>query len=1004
MAQVPTATKLVVSASQVYVGEPVEFTATVSSTGPAIDGGTVEFRAGSTVLGSAAVVNGKAVLSVSTLAIGRYRVRAAFSGTNDLMPSASGDNGTTPIRTIAGTGTPGFSGDGGAATSARLIYPSNLAVDGAGNVYVVDNGNNRIRKVATDGTITTVAGNGTGGFSGDGGPATSAQLNNPYSIAVDAAGTLYIGDDGNNRIRKVDLQGTITTYGGTGISGFSGDGGPATLARLRVASMAIDAAGTVYFTDQGNGYVRKITPDGIITTIAGTGTSGYSGDGGPGTSAQIRSPYGVGVDAAGNVYFAEISNHVIRKVTPQGIISTYAGTGVAGSTGDGGQATLARLSTPGGMAVDASGNVFFNQFGTNQVRKVAPDGVISTVAGTGTAGYTGDGGPSRSAQLNDTEGLAIDAAGNLYLADSSNNVVRRVDGPVTLDVIAKPTFTTGPTAAITGTPVVGGTLTATPGPAQLGSTTPAADSFTYTWAADGTTIAAATARTLDLTPAMAGKTIIVTVTAVRDGYVDAADTSDPTAAVAKAAFATGPNAMITGTPVVGGTLTASPGPAQLGTTTPSAESFTYTWSADGTPIADATARTLDLTPAMVGKTITVTVTAVRDGYTDATDTSEPTEAVTGAVFTTAPAVALSGNAVVDAVLKAVVSAPSPAADTYAYSWFADGSPVVAADRDQLVLSPDLVGKQITLKVTASRDGYVDITASSAATATVAPASFATAPSAAISGTARVGQVLTATTGPTTPAATTYRFAWFADDTPIAAATGESLLLTPAHRGQRISVMVVATRPGYTDASTRSSSTAAVATNQAPSVELSIQVPNGSREAALTPDGEPTIRRGRTATVSWTSQGDATLRATGALQKLLSDAYGTAPIPANGSIKVRLDRAGLHTFRMIASNELGSTSASTSVVAVRAPAQLTVQAPSRATPGKTIRLRVDGLGFGERYVVTVAGQRLSRTDVRADASTLVLRVKLPRTLEPGEARIRVTGRSTQRTGTATVRIG
>ena len=462
LALTPTATSLVVSATRVGFGQPVDLTATVSSTGPTINGGTVAFRAGSTVLGSALVVNGQATLSVPDLGVGSYLLTAAFSGTsNDLLPSVSGVDGTSPISTIAGNHAPGFAGDGGAAISAQLNYPSNLAVDAAGNVYIVDNGNNRIRKVATDGTISTVAGTGVGGFSGDGGQATAAQLQNPYSIAVDAAGNIFIGDDGNNRIRKVDAQGTISTYAGTGTSGFSGDGGPATLANLRVASMAVDSAGTVYFTDQGNGYVRKITTDGIITTIAGNGTSGYSGDGGQGTAAQLRSPYGVGVDAAGNVYFAEISNHVIRKVTPQGIISTYAGTGVAGSTGDGDQATLAWLSTPGGMAVDASGNVFFNQFGTNQVRKVAPDGIISTVAGTGTSGYSGDGGPSTSAQLNDTEGLAIDATGNLYLADSSNNVVRKVDGPAPLVVTAAPARLT--LSASTGTSILGRlvTLTAT---------------------------------------------------------------------------------------------------------------------------------------------------------------------------------------------------------------------------------------------------------------------------------------------------------------------------------------------------------------------------------------------------------------------------------------------------------------------------------------------------------------------------------------------------------------
>jgi len=555
-ATTPTATTLVVSASRVDFGQPVQLTATVSrSAPPAINSGTVAFRAGSTVLGSAPVVNGTAELSLSTLAVGTYRLTASYSGTSDdLLPSTSGVNGTSPIRTIAGTGTPGYAGDGGVATSALLNYPSNLAVDAAGNVYFVDNGNNRIRKVATDGTITTVAGNGVGGFSGDGGPATSARLQNPYSIAVDAAGIIYIGDDGNNRIRKVDAQGTITTYAGTGVSGFSGDGGPATSANLRVASLAIDAAGTVYFTDQGNGYVRKIAPNGIISTIAGTGTSGYSGDGGPGTSAQIRSPYGVGVDAAGNVYFAEISNHVIRRVTPQGIISTYAGTGVNGSTGDGGQATLARLATPGGMAVDPSGNVFFNQFGTNQVRKVAPDGVISTVAGTGQAGYSGDGGPSTSARLNDTEGLASDTAGNLYLADSSNNVVRRVDGPVTLKVTGVPTAdsyaATEETPLVVAAPGVlandtdpsGSPLTVTlvSGPTHGALTLNADGSFAYTPVADFSGVDSFTYSATDGSRTFAPVTVTLTVGSANDAPTSTADAYTTAKGTALVVAAPGP--------------------------------------------------------------------------------------------------------------------------------------------------------------------------------------------------------------------------------------------------------------------------------------------------------------------------------------------------------------------------------------------------------------------------------------------------------------------------------
>ncbi|NYE38149.1 alpha-tubulin suppressor-like RCC1 family protein [Nocardioides cavernae] len=591
----------------------------------------------------------------------------------------------------------------------------------------------------------------------------------------------------------------------------------------------------------------------------------------------------------------------------------------------------------------------------------------------------------------------------LSVTVTRNGHADAVDATLGVGPVTSGSFTTGPDAEITGTPVVDGTLTASPGAAQLGSTSPAAESFTYSWAADGTTISGATGRTLDLTPAMVGQTITVTVTAARDGYADATDTSAATVAVAKAAFTTGPEAQITGTPVVDGTLTASPGAAQLGSTSPPAESFTYAWAADGTTISGATGRTLDLTPAMVGTTITVTVTSARDGYADATDTSAATAAVAKAAFTTGPDAQVTGTPVVDGVLKAVVSAPTPAADSYTYAWFADGSQIGGAAGEELALPAELVGKRITVEVSASREGYVDATAASEMSAAVVRATFATAPPAAVSGTAQVGHVLTALTGPTAPAATAYRFEWLADDMSIPGADSATLLLTSAHRGQRISVRVIATRAGYTDASTRSSSTGPVATDQAPSVQLTISVPAGAREAAATPDGQPTIRRGRTATVSWTSHGGASLSATGALQDLLREAYGASPVPANGSAKVTLDRTGLHTFRMIASNELGSTSASTSVVAVRAPTRLTVGTVARATRGTTIRLRVTGLGFGERYVITVNGERVGRTGTRADASTLVRRITLPRTLEPGKVRITVTGRSTRRTGTATVNV-
>jgi hypothetical protein len=259
-------------------------------------------------------------------------------------------------------------------------------VDAAGNLYIADSGNNRIRKVTPGGVISTVAGNGAGGCSGDGGPATSAQLV-PWGIAVDAVRNLYIADygAGHNRVRKVTPGGVISTVAGNGTYGSSGDGGPATSAQLQSPSgVAVDAAGNLYFAEYHGCRIRKVTPGGVISTVAGNGAGGFSGDGGPATSARLDRPSGVAVDAAGNLYFADTNNHRIRKVTPGGVISTVAGNGAAGFSGDGGPATSAQLYDPRGVAMDAAGNLYIADYGNDRIRKITPGGAISTVAGNGT--------------------------------------------------------------------------------------------------------------------------------------------------------------------------------------------------------------------------------------------------------------------------------------------------------------------------------------------------------------------------------------------------------------------------------------------------------------------------------------------------------------------------------------------------------------------------------------------------------------------------------------------
>jgi sugar lactone lactonase YvrE len=349
------------------------------------------------------------------------------------------------ITTVAGTGgacsppCSGFSGDGGPATSASLYIPQGVAVDASGNLFVTDTGNNRIRKVAApSGIITTVAGDGPscssfsciGGFSGDGGPATSATLNYPAGIAVDASGNLFFADSQNNRIRKVSASGIITTIAGNGTQGFSGDGGPAAAAALNnPLGVAVDASGNLFFADSQNNRIRKVSASGIITTVAGNGpagsSGGFSGDGGPATSAALYYPYGVAIGASGNIFIADTFNGRIRKVSASsGIISTVAGNGTLGFSGDGGPATSAALPGPYGVAVDVAGNLFISS-GPN-IYKVSASGIITTVAGIDISGFSGDGGPAISAAFDSPYGVALDASGDLFIADSYNNRIREV--------------------------------------------------------------------------------------------------------------------------------------------------------------------------------------------------------------------------------------------------------------------------------------------------------------------------------------------------------------------------------------------------------------------------------------------------------------------------------------------------------------------------------------------------------------------------------------------------
>ncbi|HEY5913521.1 MAG TPA: hypothetical protein VJA21_23280 [Verrucomicrobiae bacterium] len=388
------------------------------------------------------------------------------------------------ITTVAGNGLlastfrGAYSGDGGPATNASLYLPAGVAVSGDGTVFIADSYNHRVRKVDTNGIITTVAGNGAtvhfgsiyyGTYSGDGGPAVDAGLNRPAGVALDSEGNLFIADNYNDRIRKVDANGIITTIAGNGNSGYSGDRGWATNASLSSpVGVAVDSAGAIFILDEGNNRIRRIT-NGIITSlaasasvssmvgfcldalgnfvvadesgervwrvatngattlVAGKSTYGFSGDGGAATNATFSGPSGVALDGAGNLFIADAGNNRIRKVTPDGLISTVAGTGFGSFGGDGGPATKATLATPFGLAFDSLGNLFIAESRNDRVRKVSPDGLITTVAGNTNSGYSGDGVAATNTSLYSPAGVAVDPAGNLFIADVNNHRIRQVN-------------------------------------------------------------------------------------------------------------------------------------------------------------------------------------------------------------------------------------------------------------------------------------------------------------------------------------------------------------------------------------------------------------------------------------------------------------------------------------------------------------------------------------------------------------------------------------------------
>ena len=340
-------------------------------------------------------------------------------------------NSAGVLLTVAGNGTWGYSGDGGPATAAEMTAPVAIKVDAMGDLYFSDNHNYCVRKVDTGGMITTIAGNGIPGFRGDGGPGDSAEMSTPSGLDIDKLGDVFISCIWDNRVREVTPTGTITTFAGQ--SGFFDDGAAGTAVEIGIVNnMASDSAGRIYFADTYNNRIRMYDPSsGLVTTVAGSGVAGYgdgfSGDGAQADSAHIYYPNAVTVDKSGNMFIADTYNERIRKVSPGGIITTIAGKGIAGFSGDGGIADSAELYLPNNVAADGNGNIYIGDGGNYRIRKVDTFGNITTIAGTGVLGYGGDGGAAISAILGTINDLFVDKVGNIYIADAYNNRIRQID-------------------------------------------------------------------------------------------------------------------------------------------------------------------------------------------------------------------------------------------------------------------------------------------------------------------------------------------------------------------------------------------------------------------------------------------------------------------------------------------------------------------------------------------------------------------------------------------------